>query len=272
MLYETVLSYHTGRLDTCLDLGCGHGLVSRAFSPTFKQVYGVDPSAGMIKQAESITTEEKNIQYLKSSAESLPFLPDQCVDLVVAGEAAHWFDNSRLFPELNRVMRPGGTLAFWGYADPVYVNFPKASSILTHYTYGQDKDLLGPYWPQPGRTILRNNLRAIQPPPEDWNEVQRLEYEPGMNGAGSGEGTKFMSTTVTLGQSMEYVRTFSSYHGWKEAHPDRVRRSEGGQGDIVDELLERMVEAEPDWTDTQTASEKPVQIEWKSGLILARKL
>lgn len=219
-----------------------------------------------------MTTEEKNIQFLISSAESLSFLPDQSVDLVVAGEAAHWFDTSRLFPELNRVMRQGGTLAFWGYADPIYIDHPEASSIMTHCTHNQDKDLLGPYWPQPGRSILQDKLRAIKPPLESWKDIQRLEYQPGMNGAGSGEGTKFVETTATLGQSMEYLRTFSSYHGWKKAHPGQVRRSEGGQGDVVDKLLDRMIEAEPGWTDPQTALTKPVRMEWKSALILARKL
>lgn len=224
----------------------------------------------MIEQAKEMATGENNIEFVKSAAESLPFLQDQSIDLVVAGEAAHWFKYPQLFAELKRVVKPGGTLAFWGYADPVYVDHPAATAILS-YTYRHHKDFLGPYWAQPGRSILRNKLRAVRPPPEDWTDMKRIEYEPGLEGAGSGEGTKFMDLQVTLGQSMEYVRTWSSYHGWKEAHPDRIRRSEGGEGDLVDEIFDRMIEAEKEWADLQTAAEKVVHIEWSSGLILGRK-
>lgn len=118
-LYNTVLAYHQGLKAACVDLGCGHGLVARALSSKFSKVIGTDPSDGMIKQAESSTSREDypNLSFRRSSAESMPFLKDASVDLVVAGQAAHWFDTTQLWPEMNRVLRKGGTLAFWGYKD-----------------------------------------------------------------------------------------------------------------------------------------------------------
>lgn len=270
-LYSRVLAYHKGGRKLCVDLGCGHGVIARAFSGEFDKIYGVDPSPGMIEQARSLTS-QKNIEFVESSAESLPFLPDKSVDLVVAGEAAHWFDYVRLFPELNRVVKPDGSLAFWAYVDHTYVNYPKASAILRHYACSDDKGLLGPYWPQPGRSILRGKLSSIRLPGDEWTDIQRVEYEPGVKGSGSGEGTKLMDSEVTLGQSMEYVRTWSSYHGWKEAHPEQRRRSEGGEGDIVDRMLDEMVAAEEGLRDSPLVVDRTALIEWGTALILARKL
>jgi hypothetical protein len=227
----------------------------------------------MIEQAKAMTPDGGNIEFIQAAAESLPFLNDSSVDLVVAGQAAHWFNYNQLFPELKRIMRPGGTLAFWAYKDHVYVDHPQATRILDLYSYGDDKALLGPYWPQPGRSIVRNKLRTIQLPTEDWADIDRIEYEPSVTGPGSGDGRMCMSMTVTLGQTMEYIRTSSAFHGWMEAHRGRRRRSEGGEGDVVDEIFDQMVAAEEDWKDDPEASrEKQVRIEWGTGLLMGRKL
>lgn len=227
----------------------------------------------MIEQAKSLATaENKNVEFIQSPAESLPFLGDQSVDLVVSGEAAHWFDYPRLFAELNRVMKPGGTIAFWCYANTVFVDYPKASAILHHYDVGEGPDLLGSYGVQPGHSRLRDILRSFKPPPEDWADLERLEYFPSVQGPGSGEGVKLMHKRATLGQTLEYTRTWSSYHRWRESHPDRKRRGDGGPGDVVDEMFDKMVAAEKDWRDTESPLEKVVDIEWSSALVLARKL
>ncbi|KAL9603457.1 MAG: hypothetical protein Q9219_001144 [cf. Caloplaca sp. 3 TL-2023] len=200
-LYVTILNYHHGRWLQCIDLGTGHGLVARTFMPYFDEVMGIDPSAGMLEQARSLTPKERlfsNLSYREASAESLPFLQESSVDMVVAAQAAHWFDYSRLFPELKRVVRPGGTLAFWAYKDHVFVDYPKATDVLNRYAYGDDHNLLGPYWSQPGRSYVQSKLHNITPPAAEWEDVQRLEYEPGTQGAGSGEGTPLLRSTLTL--------------------------------------------------------------------------
>lgn len=125
-LYNAVLTYHRGCQEVCLDLGCGYGVVARYLSKFFSKVIGTDPSEGMIEQAHSSTAQEDypNLTFRRSSAESLEFLEDKSIDLVVAGQAAHWFDTTRLFPEMGRVVKKSGTLAFWGYKDPVFVDYP----------------------------------------------------------------------------------------------------------------------------------------------------
>ncbi|GIC84431.1 putative S-adenosylmethionine-dependent methyltransferase [Aspergillus udagawae] len=267
-LYSAVLAYHRGPSRTALDLGTGHGLVARELSPHFQRVLASDPSAGMIQEARQLSTDFPNITFHQERAEECPFAADGQVDLVTAAQSAHWFDYAKLWPEMRRIVRSGGTLAFWGYKDHVLVSYPRATSIINEYAYGQDPWLLGSYWQQPGRSIVQQKLRAVQPPVEDWEDVSRDEYEPGAEG-----GTRFMHARITLGSMEEYVRTWSSFHAWQRKWPDRMRRAPGNtdqRGDVIDEMMDKIREAEPsfqrdDWKDVE------VDVEWGSALILARR-
>ena len=241
-------------------------------SKYFQNVIGTDPSLGMIREAKLRTRREDhpNVDFIEASAESLPFAADDSVDMVVAGQAAHWFDFPKLFAEIQHVLRRGGTMALWGYTDQVLVDNAKATHMISEFSYRPDKDAMGPYWQQPGRSIVQNKLRAIQPPESEW-EVDRIEYEPGTSGRHSGEGTIFMEQRMTVAQNMEYIRTSSSFHGWQEAHPDRKSKASGGKGDCIDDLFEEIAEVEEDWKNHQNWKEKEVDVEWGTGLILARK-
>jgi SAM-dependent methyltransferase len=234
----------------------------------FKHVIGTDPSPGMITKAQdsSPKAEYPNVEYKVASAESLPFLEDGSVDMVVAAQAAHWFDYPKLFPELKRVLRKEGTIAFWGYKDHVYIGYPSASKLLKDYFYGPDPDRqLGPYW-ESGRFITVDKLRPIKPPEAHFEDIQRIEYEPNPKGKNLGEGTLFVEKQMTMAQSMDYLRTASSFHEWEKKHPDKKKRSEGGSGDLVDWMYDDMKEAEG-WTDEGML----LDIEWGSGLLMCRK-
>lgn len=235
----------------------------------FDRVIGTDPSPGMIAQARQQTT-ESNVSFREGKAESSPFLPNGEVDCIVAGQAAHWFDYATLWTELSRLLRPGGTVAFWGYKDPVLVDYPAATRILEKYTYGSDPETLGPYWSQPGRSYVQDKLRVVQPPlKEGWADVQRVEYEPECRGKRSGEGTCFVEKRLKVGEMKAYYRTFSSYHGWKEAHPGVEGREKGGQGDVIDRMVDEIVKAEGG--GELVDEEKMVNMEWGSGLVMCRK-
>ncbi|KAM3420000.1 hypothetical protein BST61_g3312 [Cercospora zeina] len=269
-LFDTLLHYHQGPKRLCLDLGCGTGQASWPLSRRFERVIGTDPSAGMIQQAQKRydSADSKNksdLHFQQASAESSPFIKDGEVDCVTAAQSSHWFNYSALWPELKRIVRPGGTAAFWGYKDQVFPDFPEASRILQHYAYDEHPDKLGSYWPQPGRSYVQNKLRIIQPPDADWQDVKRIKYEPGTNGPESGQGTLFMKQTVTVGQCKEYIRTWSSYHGWRETHPGREARSAGGEGDIVDQIFDEMARMNEHFE----TEEHKVYLEWGSALVMA---
>ncbi len=67
---------------------------------------------------------------------------------------------------------------------------------------------------------------------------------------------------------MNYIRTWSSVHAWQEKHPDQRKREEVGNGDIVDMMFDEMKSVETDWDRDQ---DREVEIEWGSGLLLARR-
>lgn len=226
----------------------------------------------MISQARSQEPRFPNVEFREGSAEEgTRFLPNGSVDCIVAGQAAHWFDQKKLWPEMLRVLRSKGTVAFWGYKDAVFVDYPRASEMLQRYAYELDPEMLGSYWPQPGRSYVQDKLRVVRPPTEGgmaFEDVRRVEYEPGTKGRGSGEGTLFMEGEMKVEQFKGYVRTWSSYHGWKEAHPGQEARAKGGKGDVVDEMFEKMAQEED---KAFKDPESPLRVEWGSALIMARK-
>lgn len=225
----------------------------------------------MVKQAQSTTPSQyANVEFRQASAEDLSDVTDGSLDMVVAGQAAHWFDYGKVWPELKRTVRKGGTLAFWGYKDNYIVDHPKATQVLDHYCYGPNT--MGPFWEQPGRSILRNLYHDILPPESDWEDVQRIEYQPDTKGKASGKGEVLMQKKLKLGELEGYVRTFSSFHNWAVANPERKSRKDGGEGDIVDELFDKMIEVEPDWkAQGDKWREYEAINEWGSVILLARK-
>ncbi|GAA3431084.1 class I SAM-dependent methyltransferase [Kutzneria kofuensis] len=84
-----------------VDLGAGTGL-STALWPS---AIGVEPDPGMRAVAAA-----RGLRVIDGTAEATT-LPDNCADVVTAGQALHWFDPERTFPEIARILRPGGVFA-----------------------------------------------------------------------------------------------------------------------------------------------------------------
>lgn len=223
----------------------------------------------MIAQAKSSTTDQ-NIRFRQGFAEDLHDVDDGTLDCVVAGQAAHWFDFGKVWPVLGKKLRKGGTVAWFGYKDNLFVDFPAASKVLDHYCYGPGDNLMGQYWEQPGRNILRERYNEIVPPDELFEDTNRVEYEPELNGKRSGKGDVLMAKTLKLGEMEGYARTFSAYVNWCEAHPERRPLKDGGKGDVVDEMFEKMLEAQPEWKK-ENWRDIEVECEWGSVILMARR-
>ncbi|BCK59284.1 class I SAM-dependent methyltransferase [Nocardia wallacei] len=97
-----------------VDLGAGTGKLTGGLAALGARVTAVEPDAAM--RAE-FARHHAEVPVLSGSAESIP-LPDDSAHAVVVGQALHWFDLPAAFPEIARVLRPGGVLAaFWNTHD-----------------------------------------------------------------------------------------------------------------------------------------------------------
>src|SRR5262245_44368856 len=104
-----LLRTETGLTPTTLvaDIGSGTGISAEMFLRNGNTVFGVEPNREMREAGEALLARYANFHSVTGSAEATS-LPDASVDLVVAGQAFHWFDATRARTEFRRVMRPGG--------------------------------------------------------------------------------------------------------------------------------------------------------------------
>ncbi|KAE8148891.1 S-adenosyl-L-methionine-dependent methyltransferase [Aspergillus avenaceus] len=271
-VFDAILTYHDGPLDKCIDLGCGHGVAARGLAEHFKSVTGIDPSEGMLREARARTS-ASHLEYRRSKAETLPFIPDQSISLVIACQAAHWFDAEHVWKEMTRVVQSKGTVAFWNWGRYYLIGHHGADEILRRFT----EEDLGSYWSQPGRSIWNERMRPMECRDlGNWEDLTRLQYEPCLDALASGIGGGIrMHMPLTLGGLEGLVRTWSPVHEWRKAHPDVLSVKEGGAGDIVDSVMQEIVEADEDWRNFTAFGgnwrEIKIDLEMRSILLMARR-
>lgn len=105
------LKTHCGLTSESLiaDIGSGTGISSQLFLKHHNTVYGVEPNAEMRSAAERLLGTYQNFHSINGTAEETGLSTGK-FDIVVAGQAFHWFDRSRARQEFQRILKPGG----WG--------------------------------------------------------------------------------------------------------------------------------------------------------------
>jgi SAM-dependent methyltransferase len=92
------------------DLGFGTGLLTELFLKHGNHVFGVEPNAEMRAAGERLLAKYRNFTSVNATAEATT-LPDRSIDLIVAGQAFHWFDRDRAKLEFERILKSGGWVA-----------------------------------------------------------------------------------------------------------------------------------------------------------------
>ena len=92
------------------DIGSGTGISTELFLDFGNRVYAVEPNAEMRSKAEELLSAEVGFASIDGTAETTG-LPDSSVDLIVAGQAFHWFDPAATRREFVRIARPGAVVA-----------------------------------------------------------------------------------------------------------------------------------------------------------------
>jgi len=99
------------------DVGSGTGKLTRLFLDHGNRVYGVEPNREMREAGERKLAAYERFVSIDARAEETT-LPDQCVDLLAAGQAFHWFRPDEAKREFLRVLRPGrSVLVVWNDRD-----------------------------------------------------------------------------------------------------------------------------------------------------------
>lgn len=190
------------RTEVAWDVGCGSGQLSVGLAARFSAVWATDPAPAQVASAEP----HPRVTYSVGSAEDSGF-PAGSVDLVVAAQAAHWFDWPRFVAEARRVARPGGVLAVVSYGAVVMDGEPGAA--IAAY----QADVAGS-WP-PGREHVDNGYRDLSWP----TPALALDLPP------------TMTTAWTRDELFGYVTTWSATN--RHAKANGTGRLEALQAELA---------------------------------------
>lgn len=89
------------------DIGSGTGKLTELLLQSGARVFGVEPNPEMRRAGERFLGANLRFTSVAATAEETS-LPDNCADLIVVGQAFHWFDRERSRAEFGRILKPGG--------------------------------------------------------------------------------------------------------------------------------------------------------------------
>ncbi|KAI6881371.1 UNC-50 family protein [Hortaea werneckii] len=164
-LYETILDFHQGKRDLCMDVGTGPGKVVWDLLNYFTHCIGSDASEQMIQHAK----QEALSRHVAHRTTFLPIEAEHCgdpallhhagfepntIDLITVATAAHWFHFPAFYLSAAQALRPGGTLAIWTtssyFCHPSVPGHREIQSLLNTL----EDEMLGPYM-TPGNRLAR---------------------------------------------------------------------------------------------------------------------
>ena len=115
---------------TIADVGSGTGHSTVLFLSHRYTCFGVEPNHEMRAAAETLLEGHPQFMSRNGSAEATG-LSSQSVDLIIAGQAFHWFDQTAAKQEFLRILKPGGYVALiWNEREHTGSEFQKAYEAL----------------------------------------------------------------------------------------------------------------------------------------------
>ncbi|RMX98289.1 hypothetical protein D0867_12491 [Hortaea werneckii] len=177
-LYETILDFHQGKRELCMDVGTGPGKAVWDLLPYFSHCIGSDASEQMIERAKQEARSRDlthRTTFLTSEAEQCGdvallrqagFEPNS-IDLITVAMAAHWFQFPAFYLSATQALRSGGTLAIWTTSSYFcHPSIPGHRDIQT-LLHTLEDEMLGPYM-TPGNRLARGCYDHL---PLPWSSV-----------------------------------------------------------------------------------------------------
>ncbi|NID10271.1 class I SAM-dependent methyltransferase [Fibrivirga algicola] len=187
-VYDYVLTYVPGR-QRAWDCATGNGQVAAALARLFEHVEATDLSERQLDNAVQLPT----ITYRVATAEAPPFADEQ-FDLVTVAQALHWFNVPVFHEEVQRVLKPNGIIAEWGYG---LNQVTPPIDELVRFIYS---DVVGFFW-DPMRRHIETEYQHL---PFDFAEVKQARF------------TAHRAWPVDW--YMNYLRTWSAVQGFQKQH------------------------------------------------------
>ncbi|KAG8953978.1 hypothetical protein FRC04_000962 [Tulasnella sp. 424] len=155
-------------------------------------------------------------------------------------------------------------ILFQGYGSFRITEHPELTSMLRDFAANEDG--LGPFWQQPGVSIVDSKYRSIQFPNNSaWlpssqvrvylegpdEDGTSLPYRPfdevlqtGLFIEPEWRTDTIMNRSLSLDDIAAYFRTWSAVHSYQKQYPnDKERTGQGADGDIVDRFVESLRQA-----------------------------
>lgn len=133
------------------DCGTGNGQAAGSLAAFVDRVIATDASDRQIASADG----PDNVEFRVAPAEA-SCLETASVDLVTVAQALHWFDIPAFFTEAERVLVPGGVLAYWCYGN---CDIDDGLGDIVRELYASVDE----YWP-PERVLIERDYRDIEAP------------------------------------------------------------------------------------------------------------
>lgn len=179
-LFDYIIRECAGR-DRAWDCGTGSGQAAVVLAEWFAEVEATDVSPQQIANARP----HARVRYSVQPAERTAFA-DRHFSLVTVAQALHWFDFGRFWPEVHRVLQPGGVFAAWTYT------LPHLTAELDRIVDAKLLNLIKAYWAPQNR--LAWDAYANVPFP--FHELQVPQID--------------MRLSWTLDQFIAYLQTWSA--------------------------------------------------------------
>lgn len=127
-----LIRQHTGLTSDWIvaDVGSGTGISSEPFLRNGNIVFAVEPNRAMRAAAEQLLAEWSGFRSVDGSAENTTLASDS-IDLIIVGQAFHWFDRARTRVEFMRVGRANcWTVLVWNRRETDTTPFLEAYEAL----------------------------------------------------------------------------------------------------------------------------------------------
>jgi SAM-dependent methyltransferase len=149
-------------LERAWDCGTGSGQAAVQLAEVFNRVIATDASEKQIRNAQP----HERVEYRVAPAEQSG-LESSSVDLIMVAQALHWFDFSRFYDEVSRVLKNNGVFAASAYK--FFHITPEVDELVNKRYY---HEIVGPFWP-PERVLIEK----FETLPFPFPEIKRPAFE-----------------------------------------------------------------------------------------------